>query len=120
MKARLQDLLTEQASRRADDAAIVFKGRATTYAELHESSNRVARALQDAGCREGDRVALLLPKSPDALIAMPPSQAKSVDDYRLERVKLVSEEGSSLTEWLERDHRVITRLRQKVEVKTLT
>ncbi|MBZ5605073.1 MAG: amino acid adenylation domain-containing protein [Acidobacteriia bacterium] len=70
MKARLQDLLTEQASRRADDAAIVFKGRATTYAELHESSNRLARALQDAGCREGDRVALLLPKSPDALIAM--------------------------------------------------
>jgi hypothetical protein len=45
---------------------------------------------------------------------------KSVDDYRLERLKLVSEEGSSLTEWLERDHRVITKLRQKVELKTLT
>jgi hypothetical protein len=45
---------------------------------------------------------------------------KSVDDYRLERVKLVSEEGSSLAEWLERDHRVITRLGQKVEVKSLS
>jgi hypothetical protein len=45
---------------------------------------------------------------------------KNVNDYRLEKVKLVSEEGSSFAEWLEKDYRVISRLQQKIEVKELS
>ncbi len=67
---RLQDLLAIQADRLPEQTAIVANGQATTYAELHQDSNRVARALRQAGCQRGDRVALLLPKSSDALIAM--------------------------------------------------
>ncbi len=67
---RLQDYLSRQAEIRGDRCAIVFKEAQTTYASLHESSNRLARSLKEAGCRRGDRVALLLPKSPEALIAM--------------------------------------------------
>jgi len=37
---------------------------------LDHASNRLARALQAAGCTRGDRVGLFLPKSPQALIAM--------------------------------------------------
>src|SRR5579862_4331494 len=74
---RLHDLLTAQAEGRPEKTAIVFKHpsptfkhQSLTYGELEESSNRLARALKDAGCRRGDRIALLLPKSPEALIAM--------------------------------------------------
>ncbi len=70
MIARLQDFLHRQATHQPEHTAIVFEGRKTSYSELEESSNRLARALRAAGCRRGDRVALLLPKSPEALIAM--------------------------------------------------
>src|SRR5258706_3319238 len=41
-----------------------------SYGELEQSSNRLAHLLKDAGCRRGDRVGLLLPKSPAAIVAM--------------------------------------------------
>src|SRR5439155_19242538 len=37
---------------------------------LEQASNRLARALQAASCTRGDRVGLLLPKSPRALVGM--------------------------------------------------
>ena len=70
MRDRLQDWLTGQAERRPEAVAVVFQGRPTTYGALEEASNRLARALQAAGCTRGDRVGLLLPKSPRALIGM--------------------------------------------------
>jgi amino acid adenylation domain-containing protein len=66
----LQDYLRAQAEKRPDQEAIVFRGAGTTYASLDQSSNRLAHALKQVGCRRGDRVALLLPKSAEALIAM--------------------------------------------------
>ncbi len=41
-----------------------------SYAELDERSDRVARALLDAGVGRRSRVGLLLPKSPDGIVAM--------------------------------------------------
>jgi len=70
VKARLQDWLITQAERRPEAPAIVFRGRPTTYGALEQASNRLARALRAAGCIPGDRIALLLPKSPQALVAM--------------------------------------------------
>jgi amino acid adenylation domain-containing protein len=70
VKQRLHDLLTIQAERRPDAVAAVFQDVPTSYAALEQTSNRLARALQGAGCIKGDRVALLLTKSTRALVAM--------------------------------------------------
>ena len=51
------------AEARPEATALVFKGTRLTYRELEEASNRLARALKKAGCRRGDRVGLLMPKS---------------------------------------------------------
>lgn len=70
MKQRLHELLTVQAERRPEAVASVFQDVPTTYLTLEQMSNRLARALQAAGCKKGDRVALLLTKSTRALVAM--------------------------------------------------
>ena len=70
MKQRLHDSLTVQAERRPEATAVVWRGLATSYGELEQASNRLARALVAIGCRRGDRVGLLLPKSTQALVAM--------------------------------------------------
>jgi amino acid adenylation domain-containing protein len=66
----LQHRVTEQAARRPDAGALVFKGRRLTYAALEQESNRLARTLKAAGVARGDRVCLLCPKSPVAIIAI--------------------------------------------------
>ena len=70
MKQRLQDFLTAQAELRPEAVALIFRGHSTTYAHLEQNSNRLARALRSAGCVRGDRVALLVPKSMQAIVAM--------------------------------------------------
>src|SRR5579872_6601227 len=70
MRRRLHDWLSWQAERRPEACAIVFQGKRLTYSQLEQASNRLARALKASGCSRGDRVAILLPKSIQALIAM--------------------------------------------------
>ena len=70
MSRLLQHWVTEQASRRPEAVALVFKQERLTYGELERSSNRLAHLLQDAGCARGDRVCLLMPKSPAAIVAI--------------------------------------------------
>ncbi len=67
---RLQDYLTRQAQQRPDSIAIVGTHGQLTYRQLDRESNSLAFALLAAGCQAGDRVALLLPKSPMAIVAM--------------------------------------------------
>lgn len=54
--------------------ALVFEGpagtRSLTYEELGQRSRRVAGAMREAGIEAGDRVAVLLPKSPELLVAL--------------------------------------------------
>src|SRR5207244_11970535 len=66
----LQRRVTDQAGRRPDAGALVFKDRRLTYAALDQESNRLARTLQAAGVARGDRVCLLCRKSPAAIIAI--------------------------------------------------
>src|SRR5262249_37503135 len=66
----LQAYVAGQAEARPDSIAVVMGEERLSYAELDAASNRLARALQDAGLRRGDRVCLLLSKSPRAIIAM--------------------------------------------------
>jgi amino acid adenylation domain-containing protein len=70
MIARLQEYLSTQASRRPDRPAVIFQSRALTYAALDQLSTRFAHALINAGCKRGDRVALLVPKSEKAIVAI--------------------------------------------------
>ncbi len=70
MTMLLQQGVTAQAQARPDATALVFKGTRLTYGALEEASNRLARALKEAGCRRGDRVGVLMPKMPTAIVAM--------------------------------------------------
>ena len=70
MTMLLQEGVTAQAVARPEATALVFKGTRLTYGELEEASNRLAHALKGAGCRRGDRVGLLMPKMPAAIVAM--------------------------------------------------
>ncbi len=70
MSVLLQDLVSAQADRRPTAAALVFNDQRLTYGELERASNRLAQLLRAAGCARGDRVCLLMPKSPMAIVAM--------------------------------------------------
>jgi amino acid adenylation domain-containing protein len=65
----LHHVLARAANNFPDHEAIRFADRSLTYGELDAASNGVARALIDSGLRLGDRVALYLPKSPEAVVA---------------------------------------------------
>jgi amino acid adenylation domain-containing protein len=61
----------EASARRAPDrAAVVLGDRSLTYAELDATANRVAQLLASLGVRPGDRVALFIEKSPEAVAAI--------------------------------------------------
>ncbi len=70
MRRLLQDWLSVQAERNPDSTAIVLRDQRMGYGELEQLTNQLARALKDAGCRRGDRVAFVIPKSPAAIVAM--------------------------------------------------
>ena len=63
----LQTWVAAQAQHCPEAAAMVMKGERITYGRLEEISNQLARMLINGGCRRGDRVCLLLPKSPAAI-----------------------------------------------------
>src|SRR5579872_6415117 len=67
MIERLQSWVAAQAQLRPESTAMVLKCQRMTYGRLEEISNQLARMLIEGGCRRGDRVCLLLPKSPSAI-----------------------------------------------------
>src|SRR5262249_49578026 len=66
----LPRLVTRAAERHASAPAVVMDGLTLDYGALELRSNRFARSLVAHGVRRGDRVALWLPKSPDAIVAL--------------------------------------------------
>ncbi len=61
--------------RRDEGTAIVFRGedgtrRSLSYADLHDMTARLARALRADGVRPGDRVAAFMPIVPETVVAM--------------------------------------------------
>lgn len=65
----LHDLLSASASRFSSHTALVFYGRRYTYLDVERATNRFANALSRLGVRKGDRVAVMLPNTPQAVIA---------------------------------------------------
>lgn len=70
MTALLQHWATAHAETRPDSVAVVAAGTTLTYGELDALSNQLARLLRDSGRRQGDRVAMLMPKSPIAIATL--------------------------------------------------
>lgn len=60
--------LEEQAERHGDRPAVVSGARVVSYAEFHRRVAGVTAALRRAGCKPGERVAILAPNSPDYLV----------------------------------------------------
>ena len=65
----LVDYLREHAASLPNAPAILFKGRRVSNAELDRLSDRFASALVRYGVRHGDRIALVMPNTPQFLIA---------------------------------------------------
>jgi len=70
MDRLLQSLVTQQAEVRPDATAIVSGTHALSYSQLEILGNQLARRLKEAGCKNGDRVCILMPKSPEAIVSM--------------------------------------------------
>lgn len=64
----LPDLLAQTVRLSPDAEAMTFYGHRTTYRELQQAAHAFASALQQAGIQKGDRVALMLPNSPQYVI----------------------------------------------------
>lgn len=62
--------LERSARRFPDKAALVVGDDSLTYAEVNEHANRIAHTLIAAGVQSGDRVAIHLPNSVEAVIAI--------------------------------------------------
>jgi amino acid adenylation domain-containing protein len=53
-----------------EQTAVAMDGERLSYAKLEAASNRLARLLIERGTQKGDRVCLLQPKSPRAIVSM--------------------------------------------------
>ena len=65
----LYRLLDDSAARTPDAPCTCFFGRRETYRQIKDLSDRFAVALRRLGVQKGDRVALLLPNTPQFIIA---------------------------------------------------
>ncbi len=65
----LQSYLTEAATLYGEKAAIQFMGKEMGYTELYESALKFAHYLKSLGIKKGDRVAIMLPNTPQSVIA---------------------------------------------------
>jgi amino acid adenylation domain-containing protein len=67
---QVERFLEDSARLRADKVALVCSGRRLTYRELDEAANRLARGLREHGVERGDRVAIHLENSVEAVISI--------------------------------------------------
>ncbi|MGM9924567.1 MAG: long-chain-fatty-acid--CoA ligase [Bacillus sp. (in: firmicutes)] len=64
----LQNYLIKAAEDHPEKPAIHFMGKEITYRELHESALKLANYLRKLGIGKGDRVAIMLPNTPQSVI----------------------------------------------------
>lgn len=68
--ATLFELLERSATEHPDACAVDFLGERIAYRRLHARVIQAARALRALGVKQGDRLALLLPNDPHAIILL--------------------------------------------------
>lgn len=64
----LHSFLVDSAERFAKKKALHFMGKEMTFSEVYDDARKVAHYLQSLGLRKGDRVAIMLPNCPQAVI----------------------------------------------------
>lgn len=62
-------LLEEAAQKNPDTPCTIFKGAKITYREMDEISDRLAAGLADLGVKQGDRVGIFMPNTPQFVMA---------------------------------------------------
>lgn len=65
----LYELLDKVAENFPDNPAFDFLGKKFKWRELHAAANAFAKGLQDAGVKKGTKIGLMLPNSPNFLVA---------------------------------------------------
>ncbi|WP_419881872.1 AMP-binding protein [Peribacillus sp. B-H-3] len=65
----LYSLLNESAEEFPDKISISFMGKKLTFKEVHQSAQKFASYLKKIGLQKGDRVAIMLPNTPQAVIS---------------------------------------------------
>ncbi|KIL75533.1 long-chain-fatty-acid--CoA ligase [Bacillus badius] len=65
----VQSYLTKTAQQYPNKTAIHFMGKELTFQEVYESSLKVGNYLRKLGVKKGDRVAIMLPNGPQAVIS---------------------------------------------------
>ncbi|ALC81905.1 AMP-binding protein [Bacillus gobiensis] len=65
----LHSFLTDTANTYPDHQSIYFLGKKMRFREVHEAALKLAAYLQKIGIKKGDRVALMLPNCPQAVIS---------------------------------------------------
>ena len=65
----LADLIAESVKTYPDNVALEFFGATTTYAQLGDQIERAAEGLRKLGVKKGDPVALVMPNSPEHVVA---------------------------------------------------
>jgi len=68
-KIKISEALTRSAEKYPSKIALNYMGRRISYREYNSLVNQFARALMEAGIKEGDKVAVCLPNIPQAFIA---------------------------------------------------
>lgn len=66
----LHELFERTVADYPSNTATIFFGERLSYAQLDEQANRFAAGLQGLGVAAGDRVAIILPNCPQALVAL--------------------------------------------------
>ncbi len=65
----LTDFLEKSAAKAPNHVAMIFKGKAITYAELNAAADNVAAALHATGFKQGDRAVVYMANSPQSIIS---------------------------------------------------
>gem|GEM_PF-5730116 len=66
----LHDLVRDQAEKNPDNISVTQKNRHLPYGQLESESNRLAALLRHSGVEAGDRVGLLMERSPEMIVAL--------------------------------------------------
>jgi amino acid adenylation domain-containing protein len=66
----VHQLFEQQATLRPDAPALLFKDQALTFSEINSRANQLARHLLSYGLEPEARVGVMLPRTPDALVAL--------------------------------------------------
>lgn len=67
--ATVQNYLKQSAEKFPDKVAIHFMGKELTYQQVYRYSQKLAGYLQSLGIEKGDRVAIMLPNTPQSIIS---------------------------------------------------